>query len=416
MMRLLPLIALYGCSAMLPGVCYADSDLDALQLADNTVTPTAQPRDWHAFTEVTRQGAGSPAASRLALDVRWEQRLGPAWRAIFASRADTLSQPLGQQPHTTQTLKEIYLSHTWSTNTVWDIGRINLRQGVALGFNPTDFFRQGAVRTYLSADPASLRENRQGSVMWRAQHVWDSGALMLALAPQLGTRQPRPHGWDPDWSATNERARMLLAYTQHISDRINPQWLVLTEQDRKPRMGFNLSTLLGESTTAYAEWAGGIQTLQGDQLAAVQHATPSWRNQWAIGITHTPLPKWTLSAELHYNGTGMNARTWQAFQGAGAQAYSAYRLRALDEQQPTTRKALFLHTTWSDAMLPQLQLSAMAWLDTSDHSNRLWLQVRYPIEAYEISLRLQRSHGAPLSQYGWTASAPRWELGLRRYF
>ena len=54
-------------------------------------------------------------------------------------------------------------------DTLIDLGRINVRNGVALGYNPTDYFRAGAVRAAVSVSPASLKENRQGSVMLRGQ-------------------------------------------------------------------------------------------------------------------------------------------------------------------------------------------------------------------------------------------------------
>jgi len=44
--------------------------------------------------------------------------------------------------------------------TYLDLGRINLKSGVALGFNPTDFFKTRAVVEPLSADPSVLREDR----------------------------------------------------------------------------------------------------------------------------------------------------------------------------------------------------------------------------------------------------------------
>jgi hypothetical protein len=43
-----------------------------------------------------------------------------------------------------------------------DLGRINLRSGAALGFNPTDCFKSRAVVEPLSADPSVLREDRLG--------------------------------------------------------------------------------------------------------------------------------------------------------------------------------------------------------------------------------------------------------------
>ena len=58
-----------------------------------------------------------------------------------------------------------------------DLGRINARYGVGYGDTPTDYFRIGANHSIISSDPASLKKNRQGSVMQRGQTLWQSGAL-----------------------------------------------------------------------------------------------------------------------------------------------------------------------------------------------------------------------------------------------
>ena len=54
-------------------------------------------------------------------------------------------------------LREAYLS--WqpaSGASILEAGRINLRYGPGYGYYPTDFFRDGSLRTSTTADPLAL--------------------------------------------------------------------------------------------------------------------------------------------------------------------------------------------------------------------------------------------------------------------
>ena len=71
-------------------------------------------------------------------------------------------------------------------------GRINVRNGAALGYNPTDFFRSGALRSVVSIDPNSLRENRLGTVMLRPTAHRPIGCVFLRIpATDKPTRTSR---------------------------------------------------------------------------------------------------------------------------------------------------------------------------------------------------------------------------------
>ena len=62
-------------------------------------------------------------------------------------------------------LREAFISWQPADGTWIDLGRINLKSGVAVGYNPTDFFRTRAVVEPLTADPTVLREDRLGTLM-----------------------------------------------------------------------------------------------------------------------------------------------------------------------------------------------------------------------------------------------------------
>jgi len=82
-------------------------------------------------------------------------------------------------------LREAYLAWSNGGTIFADLGRINLKSGVALGFNPTDFFKTRAVVEPLSADPSALREDRLGTLMAMGEEIWTGGSLTIAFAPKL---------------------------------------------------------------------------------------------------------------------------------------------------------------------------------------------------------------------------------------
>ena len=224
----------------------SDDELSALSLADQPAAEAAPNRPWQMFLEL---GAGralqrNPANSlttdrHLSLDFRYDQLLSNGWRTVFADRID-INQP-AQRPgieSTINTLKEAYLSKRLSPYQLIDFGRIDARQGVSLGYNPTDYFRAGALRSVTSIDPISLKKNRQGSAMIRGQTFWDSGSVTALYSPKLA-KQPSEQAFDLNWGATNNRNRWLLTATQRLGEAIAPQWLLYKEEGTPVQLGFN---------------------------------------------------------------------------------------------------------------------------------------------------------------------------------
>src|SRR5688500_1657948 len=120
------------------------SDEDALTLADLPAAPPEQASDWR----IALEGAGGRASQRigqprvdghrLSLDVAYDSNFAPGWRAVFASRLDWRWQTQDPRESKVNTLKEAYLSHQLNPTAIVDAGRINVRNGVGTGFNPTD--------------------------------------------------------------------------------------------------------------------------------------------------------------------------------------------------------------------------------------------------------------------------------------
>jgi hypothetical protein len=398
-----------------------DGEADALRLADEVPDAVAPARDWRGFAEIglgearLRGNGETQRQRRLSFDLQVDHALTPQWRLVFADRLDASWPAQGGDDHALNTVKEAYLGWRPAQDALLDFGRVNVRHGVATGYNPTDFFRAGALRSVVSIDPASLKENRQGSVMLRGQWLWAGGALTALYSPDL-ERRPSRDGFNLNVGATNPRDRWLFALSQKIGG-FNPQFLIYREEDLPTQVGLNLTGLVNDATVAHVEWSGGRgPSLLEAALERPGRSPQAWRNRLAAGLTHTTPDKLSLTAEIHYNGGGLDAADWNALRQGTPAAYSLYRQWVWNAQEPPTRQALFFRATWQDAIIHRLDLGAMHNRDLVDSSRRTWLEARYHVGRWEHALQWQRSSGQALSNYGALSESRSWQAVIRVYF
>src|SRR2546429_481419 len=126
---------------------------------------------------------------RALFDVRKEWHVGDGLRLTYSGRvnlrtADGLGFP--NHENLTNDLREAYLSWQPLDRLFFDVGRINVRSGVALGFNPTDFFKTRAVVEPLSVDPVVLREDRLGTLAF-GRATGSLPAAAASVLPGLGS-------------------------------------------------------------------------------------------------------------------------------------------------------------------------------------------------------------------------------------
>jgi hypothetical protein len=381
-----------------------EADLDALQLADTVTVSPERAGDLTAFVETalgsTRQRYDAPDLNsrRLSFDVQYDKTLSKAWRVVLSDRLDTNGGNQSGQMSTVNTLREAYASWQPSEDHILDVGRINMRNGVAIGYNPTDYFRAGALRSVSSIDPASLKRNRLGSVMLRGQTLWDSGSLTALVSPKLES-QPNDAPFNADLGATNHANRWLLSLGIRISDGFNPQWILFGEDHREPQMGINATRLLNDATVAYAEWSGGrSQSLRAETFEGTDDK--AFRSHLATGLTYTTENKMSYTLEYEYSGIGMSSSDWDALRKGSPLTYLRYRTSAQSLQEPVTKEALFFYSTWQDALINHLDLTAMMRYNAVDHSKMLWLEARHHWDHADFALQWQINSGGTLSEFG----------------
>lgn len=388
-----------------PANAAGDADADALSLES---APEAAAAHTASDTRMFIEGAIGNASQRYQPDSRNTARasfdfshaapLGSGLRAVFSDRIDYLYPRDAGADATVNTLREAYLS--WqpeSRDTVLEFGRINLRYGPGYGYNPTDFFRDGALRVVTTADPFALRENRQGSVMLRGQRLWSGGSLSLALSPKLADG-PNSAGWSPDLGSTNNRNRSLLALGTQWSQRVSSQLFLYKEAGLSPALGANMTALLSDAAVAHLEWT---RSKEPDLLsrALLLPASSVARNRFVSGITYTTSGKLSLTAEYEYNGFGLSQSRWAALGSAPATQF-AYLGEALRLQELAPRQAYLIYATQKSLWLKELDLTAYLRLDPGDNSRLAWVELRRHWSKFDLSLQWQQNMGNATSEFG----------------
>jgi len=274
---------------------------------------------------------------------------------------------------------------------------------VALGYNPTDYFRFDAVRSVVSIDPASLRENRLGSVMLRAQRLWSGGSLTAIVSPRLDDA-PSDGPFSVDLGATNGSNRYLLALSEHLGKDFDPQLLLLGSEHQPAQAGMNLTHLLGSATVAFLEGSVGRSASLAQQASGASGPT-SQLTRLATGLTYTAPINLSVTVEYERNEAAPDRSQWAKLQQAGPTVLERAAQFILGSQDLPDRQALFLHVLWTDSLLRHLDLDAFTRADLKDGSRLSWAEARYHWTHVDVAVQWQLSSGAEGTIYG--SSSPR---------
>ena len=420
------------------------------------------PRHWRAkaFAEdafsLASPSRSVPVPYPLPLG-RWQNRTSfdlqaewSPWRPLTLTLSDRLNlieqdQVALLSRHTLRNdWREGYLAWEIATNTFLEVGRINLRHGVALGWNPTDFWKTRTLVGQPSQDPSAIRQNRLGTLLVRAQTIWSTGSASLAFAPKLYDPSrivdDSRVGLDPRLDATNAAYRVLGTVGLDLGN-LSPQLLGYYERNpqlpgsserNRARLGGNLSRTFGDAVVAYAEWAGGWEANLIARSFAYGQATeglaarpplllptdPSAarRSDAAAGASWTIARTLTFNLEYHFHQGGFTRQDWQNWFDLGtfpvdssivAAQHWYVRGYANDQQEPVSRHQLFVRASWPRAWGSQLELGGFAFVELY-HGSTLaqltasyYLSHRFTLAAYAaVNAGPARSERGSLPQWG----------------
>jgi hypothetical protein len=407
---LLFLVCSLGAASAGAGVA-DDDDSAALALAGASGSGAARSALLVVETVLTdaQLPGGYVSEERLSLDFRDDVAVAAGWRAVLADRLDIDWLDGAQQVNT---LKQAYISWQPRSDLLLDAGRINARQGVALGYNPTDFFKADALRSVDSLDPDTLRDERLGTIMLRGEKLWDIGAFSALYAPRLADA-PSNAPFSADIGATNDQNRWLLSLSQRIG-AFTPQWLVFGEQGGSPQAGVNVTSVLGQATVAFVEAsAGRMRSLWEESLNLSR--SESMRARASTGLTYSTSNKLSLSLEYEYDGAALSRDGWNAARLGDPRNYGLYRDYVASQQELPTQHNVFAYASWQDFLAKHLDLAAFVRIDVIDHSRLPWAEMRYHWAHVDAALRWQDFLGSATSDFGASPSRQTWQLLLDYY-
>ena len=395
-------------------------DLDALSLADKAPTePAAAARPWRLFVEgsVRRTSINDPdsryESQRASIDGRVDATLAPGVRAVFSDRLDLRHSNRRGVEGDVNTVREAYLSWAPTDHQIIDLGRVNVRHGSAYGYNPTDWFKEGALRSIVSLDPAVLRENRQGTVVLQGQQLWSVGSLTAAYSPHLADK-PNAGTFSLNVGATNPRHRWLLVGSSKFSDKLNAEVLLYGGEGIREQLGLNLSGLVGDATVVFGEFSAG----KGPSLitqALGTNADKRFHSRAAVGLTYTTAFNLSLTAEAEYNEAGPTRRQWRALPGINPFGQLGLLDTSQTLQELPARSAGFFYAMWKDALVRRLDLSAFVRRENETRSRMQWLEARYHWDHVDLVAQWQQFSGSRQSIFGSVPQSRTIELALRFY-
>jgi hypothetical protein len=439
---------------LIPGAAQRSSDSapdTPISSADQRIyVENALTQSLHRDTPVRLPSPGAfNWQDRLFLDVRKGWNIGDDLKVFYSGRLnlraeDDLSTPSHEE--VVNDLREAYFSWKPLDQIYFDVGRINVKSGVALGYNPTDYFKTRAVAEPLSADPTALREDRLGTFMARAQFVWSGGSVTGLLAPRLYDPSPiytntNLPSFNPMLDRTNAQDRGLIKVSLDVADNVNPEFLVYREGSQT-RVGTNLTMAIGQRVVAYLEWSGGNQAgllnralAYGRDTGAIPINAPdvipnnsrqSFQNKLSVGASYTTESEVTINLEYHYNQTGFSRRQWDQWFAQGqvagqlspvATALWYIRGYAVDQQEQFSQHSVFVRADWNDAFIRKLELTSFVNLDSYDGSGLFQFAANYPVsDLWSISGVTYINFGGRHSDFGSLPTAASFLLTVARFF
>lgn len=311
-------------------------------------------------------------ALRSVLDFRKEWRVGDQLRLTLSDRLEWLEVNTG---HSTvrNALREAYLSAGVGDSAFVDVGRINVRSGVGLGFNPSDWLREGANLPQTTQNPASQRENRLGTVMLKVQAVHGWGAAHVALIPHLASRPDEESAYGLDFGRTNEDPALHVRVAPRVNERVSLDVLAYARKGRQPQWGLNTTAVLSDALIAHLEWSAGTR----EGLAGPsQRRSRSLHHRVATGLSWTAPNGAVLAAEWHLASDALSRDDWNTWRLSTANATAARLGQLRGErsalQDPLVRDAWFFRMAMNGLLRdPDIDVSGFLRLNPHDHS-RLW--------------------------------------------
>lgn len=385
--------------------------------------------------------------SRVDIDLQDNFKLSPSLSLTYGNRFNiqyAQGNPWATSKILRNDLRELYATQSQAESSL-DFGRINIRSGVASGYNPTDYFRARSIVERVSQDPSVLRENRLGTVALRIQNIFPSGAIEAVFAPKLQNATPvdlvGESGLSAQLGRTNASNRLLIKGNHKFAPDFDPEASVFIDQ-QDVLLGLSLTRALTERLTVYGEWSGGRQknlAAQAYQAGVTEQRYPAnfrpaflysdekfFRNDLALGITVPMNSNLDATLEYGYHQGGFSSKDWGHWFSVGRtdstnQAVlgqlNYLRAYTLDQQKPMNRHNLFSRIEWRNSFSRNMTITQLNILNLNDKSFLEQLTVRWDVSpVLSLSAMVMLGIGGKQSENGSNAVGKSFLFNVIHYF
>jgi len=312
-------------------------------------------------------------------------------------------------------LKDLYYKTNIGEKYFFELGRMSIKEGVARGYNPTDYFKGGSALT-LSVDPKERKDNRLGSVLFQGTYISDNYTLKALYAPKISVdsksywADEKHFGLKLNESNAQNRTTLYVGYTG-LDD-----WsfsVLLHNNDDGVHVGTNIS-YIDERAILYIEASVNKREKQITQSLKEIHAPSNLigyfdsdeenRMEVSLGLNYTFKNSVVGTFEYIYSSSGLNSNGWKKyFDTMKTPMYAAKlgeaRGKVANNAQRLSKHTIFTMFRRNDA-LPNLDWVSMAWIHPTDKSALLQVGVSYDYEDIVISADIRMYMGKDKSEYG----------------
>ncbi|SFR40069.1 hypothetical protein [Litoreibacter janthinus] len=337
-------------------------------------------------------------------------------------------------------VQELAISYTVSPQVSLQFGRINIRNGVAVGFNPTDWFKDNSLVTAESAAPADRRRERLGVFAVTGTATVGNTLLQMGYRPKISASTGSVFS-DMDsiglgLDRTNPSDAFFIKATPQFGSNLSVTGNFLLN-DGDPGLGFEVSGTIGDNLVLYGEafaekrlsiaseaLAGGLGSAAFQQGLGVSNQK-DWELTAALGLNWA-LPQSFVGArdisvvlEYHLNTAGLTGSqidTLASATGADGLAAGAVYGTASRRQEPLARNQIFTRIAWND-FWGDSDLSALGFYVPADGSGLAQISVDVPIgQNATLNLRGISTFGSSTSIYGANPTRRSLQLGMTYVF
>lgn len=314
-------------------------------------------------------------------------------------------------------IKELYYKGSFAEISFYEVGRINVKEGIAHGYNPTDYFK-GSTSLTLSNDPKERKENRLGALLVSETFFLDKLTLKGLYAPKISVDKDsifsnkKYIGLHLDETNYHDRASLFVDYSgfKDVSSSV-----ILHYDEDNVHFGFNVSYVY-DNWIMYLE--NSLKKGKSDITKSIEkngisqeiynhfHHNKKYIDQAVLGINYTSESNIVTTFEYIFNSGGLDKSDWddwfelQKEHPRFTRDLGIIRTDIAESESLMSKQAFFVLSRASD-IRTNLDASFLAWINPYDGSTLSQIGLEYAChDSLQTNLFVRNYQGKKESEYG----------------